>query len=237
VISVPRFELRESAPLFDRLGKPLQSDQALTMEAAGQAYGFILYRKRLGRAAKGTLEIAGLHDYGLVYQGARRLGTLDRRLHESKLESDLNAEEPLDILVENMGRVNFGPQLVNDRKGITGKVMLDSAELTGWEVFPLPLTDPQKWPFTSQPALYRGTFPLSATGDTFLDMRGWGKGIVWVNGHHLGRYWRIGPQQSLFVPAPWLKLGANEVIVLDLEDGGRRSLEGLPEAVYQTAAL
>jgi len=236
VISIPRFDLRESAPLLSRLGKPLQSDQPLTMEAAGQDYGFILYRKRLGRAARGTLEIAGLRDYGLVCQGARRLGTLDRRLHQSKLEVDLNAEEPLDILVENMGRVNFGPQLVSDRKGITGRVTLDTAELTGWEVIPLPLTDPQTWPFNSRPvrapALYRGMFRLAAAGDTFLDMRGWGKGVAWVSGHHLGRYWRIGPQQSLFVPSPWLKEGTNEVIVLDLEDRGRRSLEGLPDAMY-----
>jgi beta-galactosidase len=77
---------------------------------------------------------------------------------------------------------------------------------------------------------------LSATGDTFLDMRGWGKGIVWINGHNLGRYWRIGPQQSLFVPAPWLKRGANEIIVLDLEEGGPRSIQSATDPVYETPA-
>ena len=75
---------------------------------------------------------------------------------------------------------------------------------------------------------------MPALGDTFLDQRGWGHGRVWINGPCLGRYWKIGPQQTLFVPAPWLRQGENEAIVLDLEDGGTRSIEGLKEPVYET---
>ena len=148
------------------------------------------------------------------------------------------AGEPLDILVENMGRTNFGPLLVSDRKGIAGKVTLGGEELTGWEIYPLPLDDPGRWPFSAKsargPALFRGTFHLDRPADTFLDLRGWGKGAAWVNGHNLGRYWKIGPQQTLFVPAPWLKAGSNEAIVLDLEEGSGRSLAGLTDPVYDT---
>jgi beta-galactosidase len=68
------------------------------------------------------------------------------------------------------------------------------------------------------PALHRGTFNITTVGDTFLDLRAWTKGAVWVNGHNLGRFWNIGPQQTLFVPAPFLKPGANDIIVLDLFD-------------------
>jgi len=73
-------------------------------------------------------------------------------------------------------------------------------------------------------------------GDTFLDLRGWGKGLVWINGHHLGRYWRVGPQQSLFVPAPWLRQGANEAIVLDLLEGQTRTIESHTDPIYDTPA-
>ena len=240
MIEVPRFELRESAAVTARLPKPVRSPNPLPMEMVGQSYGFILYRKQVERAMKGTLEISEARDFALVSQGARRLGTLDRRHKQTKLEVELAAGELLDILVENLGRVNFGPHLVDDRKGIVGKVTLNGEELTGWEIFPLPFDEPSKLPFSAQAtagaALHRGMFQLTELGDCFLDMRGWGIGVAWVNGHNLGRYWKVGPQQSLFVPAPWLKKGANEVIVLDLEEGGSRSLAGGKEILYETPA-
>jgi beta-galactosidase len=135
-----------------------------------------------------------------------------------------------------MGRVNFGPRLVDDRKGIVGRVTLAGSELRGWENYPLPMTNLSGLHFSnSNPkglAFLRGQFELSSLGDTFLDMRGWGKGYVWVNGHNLGRYWRIGPQQSLFVPSLWLKKGNNQVIVLDLEPEGHPTLQGLKDPVW-----
>jgi beta-galactosidase len=82
------------------------------------------------------------------------------------------------------------------------------------------------------PAFHRGTFRLDAAGDTYFDLRGWGKGVVWVNGHNLGRFWSIGPQRTLYVPGPWLRRGANEVIVLDLEPRAAPTLEGLTAPVF-----
>jgi beta-galactosidase len=238
MVTVPRFDLTGSAQITARLPKPLLAERPITMETAGQNYGFILYRTRPAHAGKGVLEITEARDYAVVRQGTRRLGALDRRLKQTRLDVELAAGEPLDILVENMGRVNFGPQLVNDRKGVTEKVTFDGQELTGWEIYPLPLNDAASWPFVKKPAagpaLHRGTFRLDSTGDTFLDMRACGKGVAWVNGRNLGRYWRIGPQQSLFVPGVWLKKGANEVIVLDLEDRPSRWIQAGPDPVYET---
>jgi beta-galactosidase len=238
MIGIPRFELTESAPLATRLPRPQRVDRPITMEAAGQNYGFILYRTRPPKAGKGALEVVEARDYAVVTQGGRRLGTLDRRLKQTKLDVELAAGEPLDILVENMGRVNFGPELTSDRKGIVGKVTFDGQEFADWEVYPLPLDDAAKWPYAAKasasPSLYRGKFQLDSVGDTFLDLRACGKGIAWINGRNLGRYWRIGPQQSLFVPASWLKKGANEMIVLDLEDRPQRSIEGRTDPVYET---
>jgi beta-galactosidase len=238
MVEIPRFELKESASLDAILGQPIKSARPQPMEAVGQNYGFILYRKRLSQALKGTLEIIEARDYAVVTQGDRFLGTLDHRLKQSSLTVDLNTAAPLDILVENLGRVNFGPNMITDRKGITEKVTLDGTELTGWEIHPLPLTDLSYLKFTAKsqvgPAFYRGTFQLNSIGDTYIDMRGWGKGCVWINGHNLGRYWRIGPQQSLFVPANWVKQGRNEIIVLDLEAGRSRSVQGIKELIFET---
>ena len=137
-----------------------------------------------------------------------------------------------------MGRVNFGPHLVDDTKGIVGKVVLAGEELKVWDIFTLPLDDLSKLRFSatakSGPAFHRATFNVTVSGDTFLDMRGWGHGFVWVNAHNLGRYWQIGPQQSLFVPAVWLKKGTNQIIVLDLENSGDRSIAGMKDPVYET---
>jgi beta-galactosidase len=236
VIEIPTFELVESARLEPLLGRPIRSERVKTMEALGQSYGFILYRTTMEKAARGRLEIKEARDYAVVSQDAKRLGVLDRRLRQSALDVDLEAGVPLDILVENMGRINFGPHLVDDRKGITERVTLDGKELTGWEIYPLPLTDLSPLRFTSArepaPAFHRGAFELNTVGDVFLDLRGWGKGCVWVNGHNLGRYWRIGPQQTLFLPGPWLQQGKNLVVVLDLEDTTHRSLTGRREPVW-----
>jgi beta-galactosidase len=237
-IEIPRFELRQAGPLVAHLGKPLHSPIPIGMEAAGQAYGYILYRKRIERVVRGTLAIGEVRDYAVLYQGAKRLGTLDRRLHQNHLDVDLEAGQPLDILVENLGRTNFGPLLTSDRKGIAGQVTLNGEELKDWEIYTLPIDHPSGWPFSAKPAkgpaLYRGVFHVKQIGDSFLDLRGWGIGAVWVNGHNLGRYWKIGPQQTLFVPAPWLLAGENQAIVLDLDEGGARSLAGLTDPVYDT---
>jgi beta-galactosidase len=237
MIEVPGFELREVAALAGLLGKPVPSEHPQTMEVLGQQYGFVLYRKRVAKPVKGLLEVKGVRDYAVVLQGARRLGLLDRRLKQESLEVNLESDKPLDILVENMGRVNFGPRLVDDRKGIVGQVTLAGSVLTGWENYPLPMTDLSALSFSiskvKEPAFFRGQFEVSSLGDTFLDMRGWGKGYVWVNGHNLGRYWKIGPQQSLFLPGFWLKGGTNQVVVLDLEPSDHRMLHGLKVNIWQ----
>jgi beta-galactosidase len=236
MIEIPSIQLAESADLEPLLRDPIPSERPQTMEALGQSYGFTLYRTKIEQATHGRLEVTEAHDYALFLQGPKLLGSLDRRLNETGLEVELAAGAPLDILVENLGRTNYGPHLGKDLKGITERVTLAGKELTGWEIYRLPLTDLSALRFgpghKPAPAFYRGSFELETVGDTFLDMRGWGKGNVCVNGHNLGRYWHIGPQQSLFVPAPWLKRGKNEVIVLDLLEVSTRSLQGRKDPLW-----
>lgn len=238
MIEIPRFELKDSASLFDSLPAAVASEQVRSMEMLGQSYGLILYRTKVTASGKVLLQITEPRDYAVVYQKRKQLGVIDRGLNQTSAEVELKATQPLDILVENMGRVNFGPNLVNERKGITESVSLNDKILTGWEIFPLPPTEIARLKFSSTPKqgplFYRGSFDVHTLGDTYFDMRGWGKGLVWVNGHNVGRYWKIGPQQSLFVPAEWMHKGKNEVVVFDYESGGEHSLAGIRQLVFET---
>ena len=126
--------------MWDLLEKPVEAGRPKTFEELQQAYGFVLYRTAARKAEKAKLEITELRDYAVIFQGGRRLGTLDRRLAESALDVTLAGDAPLDILVENMGRINFGPRLLEDHKGITRTVTLDGAELAGWSMYRLPLS-------------------------------------------------------------------------------------------------
>jgi len=236
MIEISAFELKEYATLDSLLKKSVKADEPPTMESLDQAYGFLLYRKKIGAAAKGKLSFGEIRDYAVVSQGDKRLGALDRRLKQNSLEIDIAAGKPLDVLVENMGRINFGPRLIDDRKGIMGKVKLGDQELSGWDVFRLPMADLSPLRFKKQPeantVFYRGSLDLSSVGDTFLDMSTWEKGHVWVNGHHLGRFWKIGPQQTLFVPGTWLKKGNNQVVVLDVGTPKSTSLRGVKDLIF-----
>ncbi|MDF2192461.1 beta-galactosidase family protein [Paraflavitalea sp. CAU 1676] len=242
-ITLPAIKFTNATDLFSVLPAPVKSARPLTFEALKQAYGFVLYRTLQPGGRKGMLSIKELRDYGIVFINGKRVGVLDRRKKQDSLEVDLpSGTATIDILVENMGRINFGPNLLKNEKGITSRVSLNGMELLGWQMYSLPFEGVNKLSFAKPvkikeaPVLRKGVFELAATGDTYLDMRQWGKGCVWINGHHLGRYWSIGPQQTLYVPAEWLKKGKNEVVVLELLTPGQTELTGLSKPVLDVLA-
>ena len=183
-----------------------------------------------------------------MFVDGKHIGTLDRRLGEKSIElpATANPSPVLDVLVEGMGHINFAQEII-DRKGITDRATLAGMTLMNWQVYLLPLNDPwmAAWR-TSPPAaasfsglsglsganaarpgqFFRGSFTLDRAADTFIDMTGYRKGVVWVNGHNLGRYWDIGPQTRLYCPASWLKAGQNDVIVFDLQKSDAAPLRG-----------
>jgi len=239
VIKIPPFTTKEIAPVFANLPAFVKDEHVRNMEEYHEGYGAILYRTKLSGGAAATLHINDVHDYALVFLDGRKIATLDRRRKENSCAVPATKKGAvLDILIEAMGRVNYGGAM-HDRKGITDRVLLSGAggkdlELTGWQVYPISLSNdgaPSYLKFrpgqTKMPAFHRGSFQLDSTGDTFLDVRTWGKGLVWVNGHCLGRFWDIGPTQTMHLPGPWLKKGRNEVVVLDYAGPAKNSLQGL----------
>lgn len=239
VISFPAVKLTESAPLAESFTGHIKSEKILTMEDVGQDFGYIHYETVIEKPVEGSLVIKDVRDYAVVLVDGRQVGSLDRRYRQSKIDIEIKkAPAKLEILVENVGRVNYGSDILNNHKGITEKVTINGEELTGWTVSPLPLyqADVSSYSFSKKeikgsPAFHRGYFNLDETGDCFVKTEGWGKGAAWVNGHSLGKFWNIGPQQTLYIPAPWLKEGRNEIIIFEIEDTGYRTVEGLDEPI------
>jgi beta-galactosidase len=221
---VPSIGLTTFSSVWDNLPKPVNSVQPKPFEAYNQDYGFILYTTELIGHKKGKLTVTDLHDYATIFLNGEFIGTLDRRegvnsidIPESKVMNPV-----LEILVEGMGRINFAQHLI-DRKGITDRVTLNGMTLMNWKVYNLPMDDKFIYDLRSSSRtpgkrgiFFKGNFFLGSAGDTFLDLSNFKKGIAWVNGHNLGRYWNIGPQKRLYCPASFLRQGTNEMIVFDL---------------------
>ena len=215
------------ADVLPALSAPRSDIVPRSMERLGQNYGFVLYRTELRHpAGKVTLSVERVHDRAQVFINGVEVGVLERDVNTT-LDVELPAGPVrLELLVENMGRVNYGPDL-HDRKGLLGWVRLGINKLYHWTMFPLPLQDLAALGFTpgaatQGPAFHRASFTVVSPGDCFVALPGWDKGVVWVNGFNLGRYWKRGPQQALYLPGPLLHAGDNEVIILELhgEHGG-----------------
>jgi beta-galactosidase len=225
-ISIPAFNLRPFTSIWQNLPQPIYTPQPKPMEDFDQNQGLMLYRTRLVGHKSGKLKIWEPHDYALVFLNGQFIDTVYR--DGGKWEVTLpktDVKEPvLDILVEGMGHINFA-QFMIDRKGITDRVTLNGMTLMNWETYKLPLDEKfisslrenaQAAVPNNNGRFFKGTFSLSETGDTYFDMSGYSKGVVYVNGHNLGRYWNIGPQYRLYCPASWLNKGKNEMLVFDL---------------------
>ena len=234
VITIPTVQFTECASLIQNLPKPVLSDRPMTFEQLHSPYGFVLYHAAL-QPGSGQLELKDLQDRAVVLDSGKEM---DRRLHQSS--TDLTLSSPsVDILVENLGRVNYGKQILTERKGVGG-VTWKGAEVAGpnkWANYRLPMSSLKGLRFTRDmrpgPAFYRAHFDLAQTGDTFLDMRNWNKGVVWVNGHSLGRYWKIGAQQATYVPGCWLRKGRNEIVVFELYDVENKSVTGVQNPIWE----
>lgn len=236
-ITVSPFRLGESSSLWDDLPATRHSEDPLHFEDFELETGYMLYRTRISGPVKGTLDIGEARDYAVVYLDGKQVATLDRRLgqHATALEvPDRSAR--LDILVEDTGRINYGHQFATDRKGLVFPVLLNGVKLRGWDNYPLRMAEApvRHWSSgeTAGPAFHQGTFDLTHVGDTYLDVSALGKGLIWVNGHAVGRVWNIGPQQSDYVPGCWLHKGNNTVTVFDLEDEHDPEVSGKTAHVY-----
>jgi len=229
VIEIPSIPLTEIANVLTYLGAQpkIQNAQPLTFEQLNQPYGYVLYERSFNQPISGKLEINGLRDYAVVYVNGKQAGELNRYFKNYSMDIDIPFNAKLSILVENMGRINYGSKIIYNTKGIISPVMINGIEIDGdWEMTQLPMNQTPEMKFldntpanaqtlSKKPVVYEGKFQLKETGDTFLDMSGWGKGIVFINGINIGRYWHVGPQQTLYIPGVWLNKGENTITIFE----------------------
>ena len=223
VVQLPAIKLTKTADLFEFIKKQqsVVSATPQTFESLNQGYGYVLYSRKFNQPISGTLNIRGLRDYATVYVNGEKVAELNRLKNAFTCNIDIPFNARLDILVENMGRINYGEDIIHNLKGIISPIEINDHEITGnWQMYRLPMDKVPAVVAGTQntnghPTIYEGTFNVSDTGDTFLNMKNWGKGIVFINGYNLGRYWKIGPQQTLYLPGCWLKKGVNSIVVFD----------------------
>lgn len=242
VITIPKFVLTEYAPLGNGMGSSVQSRDICSFENMDMGWGIADYSTALPKIPVGSmLTLNEPHDFAQVFVDGKYIGKIDRVKNEKTLMlPPVEKGAELCIRIEAMGRINFG-RAIKDYKGITKEVTI-SAEMDGheaswnlknWTIVPIPdnyetavkalsvgtetsKRTCQHAKLLTKAGYYRGHFTLRKPGDTFLNMEAFGKGQVYVNGHAIGRFWNIGPQQTLYLPGCWLKQGRNEVIVLDV---------------------
>lgn len=212
---------------LDLISKHYTSPYPLTMEELDQDYGFILYKTTIkGKLEALKLNLQEVRDRALVYLNGEYQGVIDRNNKQEILLSADGPESTLEILVENMARINYGP-LLKDPKGITEGVRIGNQFLFNWDIYTIPLKDIENIKYGNgnkeeYPTFYRGSFEVKEVGDTYLDFEGWEKGVVFINGFNLGRYWKAGPQKRLYLPAPLLKEGTNEIVVFELHKDNKK---------------
>ena len=239
IIEVPQFRLEKVMDLCGLVTKRVENRDVLTMEDMDCGWGMIQYTTTLPDIPrKSVLTLNDCHDYAQIWVNHQFVGSIDRVKNEKSLMlPPVKKGDVLNILVEAMGRINFG-RAIKDFKGITSDVQLqteqDGHEMTytlkhwvirtmadDYEAIKAAMASNRveakdNEAIVSDGGYFKGEFTLKKVGDTFLNFEAFGKGQVWANGHAMGRIWHIGPQQTLYVPGCWLKKGKNEVIVLDI---------------------
>lgn len=239
-ISIPPVQMNRSLNLWNLVLPSTTSAQPLSFETLNQNQGMVLYRTKLVGHKSGKLKIWEPHDYALVFLNGKFIDTVyrDGGNWEVVLPKTDVADPLVEILVEGMGHINFA-QFMIDRKGITDRVTLNGMTLMNWEMIQYPMDESfigklktissNRMIIEKEANFFKGNFELNETGDSFFDMSGYSKGILYINGHNLGRYWNKGPQKRLFCPASWLKKGKNEILVFDLHQLSAAAIEGFRE--------
>ncbi|CCY73475.1 beta-galactosidase [Eubacterium sp. CAG:115] len=212
--------------VLDKISVPVKSSYPLTMEDIGQDYGYILYRTKIRDIETvSEIRLEGAADRVQCYHNGEFVYTAFAENMWEKFEPQQKRTSGIiDLLCENTGRENFGTGLENQRKGISGGVKINDHRHFGFEIYPLPLDERQIAALDfgigyieNTPAFYRFELDIDEPCDTFLDTDGFGKGCAFVNGFNIGRFWEIGPQKRLYIPAPLLQIGKNTIVIFETE--------------------
>mgnify|MGYP005983702223 FL=1 len=222
-----RLPVQQKTSLFSNLttlSQGVSNNYPLPMEQLDQGFGYVYYQSELGQARPiEDFRLITCMDRAQVFVNQRhQLTQYDLEIGQKATFQLTEEQNQLGILVENMGRVNYSVKMNHQHKGNSDGVVVNGAFQSDWLMYSLPMDNLEELDFDQEwqqgsPAFYRFVFDVEEVGDTFVDLEGWGKGFVTVNGSNIGRYWEKGPQQRLYLPGPLLHKGENEIIVFESE--------------------
>ena len=239
VVAVRFANLRDNVSAEKPFARPMY------LEALGQNQGMAFYRTELPAGGAAELSFDRIADYAQIWLDGKRIATVDRRLGRRPIAMPQRGKSAaLEIVVEAMGHINFGKGMKYDRKGIVGEVYIDGKPLENWRIALKPLSEESVAKAKASDGRdgfagghFRAVVKLDKTADTFIDMSKWKKGTVYVNGRNIGRYWNVGPQLSLYCPAPFLKNGENQIDIVELELTEPRPIRGLARPLYRETSV
>ena len=195
-------------------------------------FGYVLYQAEITTNVESEdLELENVRDYAAVYVAGKLQGRITDN-HKKITVKTTPGKHLLQIYVENIGRITYGPEITDNSKGLSGEVTLDGNKVSNWKMIPLTI---QQYPVkdlvfedrkeTAIPGFYKGDFKIDELKKTYLDITGWGMGEVWVNQKYIGSYWEEEKQQSILIPSEDLVKGENEIVVFELKNNQQKTMK------------
>lgn len=238
-VSAQEIQMSETASLEQIYGEAQEAQELLPMNELGIEFGYALYEATVTTVDNNpVLTVENVRDYAAVYVDGKLQGWITEERKSITLQVSAG-KHTLQLYVENIGRITYGPEILDNSKGLFGSITLSDTEIENWRMIPLLVRDcaVNELNFTGQinggiPCFYKGTFVIDTFKETNLDISGWGMGEVWVNGHYVGSYWEQNAQQSIQLPATVLQEGLNYLIVFELKDNGKHIMRLSDKAIF-----
>lgn len=238
-VSAQEIQMSETASLEQIYGELQEAQELLPMNELGIEFGYTLYETTVTAEEENpVLTLENVRDYASVYVDGRLQGWITEEKKTIALQMSAG-EHTLQLYAENIGRITYGPEILDNSKGLFGSITLSGTEIENWKMIPLAVRECSvgELTFTPQanggiPCFYKGLFTVETPAETYLDVSGWGMGEVWVNGHYAGSYWEQNAQQSIQLPADILQKGTNSLIVFELKSNGKRIMRLSDKAIF-----
>ncbi len=227
IVSGQEIRMTHTAPLEQVHIETFESEELLPMNELDMEFGYVLYQAEVAvESTNPVLQLENVRDYAVVYIDDAVKGIVTD--NQKRISLDVTpGTYTLQLYAENIGRITYGPEILDNLKGLFGSITLDGEEIAGWEITPLNIKecDVSSLQFSAKststvPCFYKGTFEIQASSATYLDISGWGMGEVWINGKYMGSYWEEEKQQSIQLSAADLIQGSNEIVVFELKNHG-----------------
>lgn len=238
-VSAQEIVMQETAVLDQVFGNQIESDEPLPMNDLDIEFGYVLYQADINiESEDAVLEVENIRDYAVIYLDEKLQGVMTDNNKKLVLQTE-PGEYNLRIYVENIGRITYGPEILDNSKGLFGNICIDRESIEGWTITELKVRDAnvENLAFNPKtnanlPEFYKAYVEITEPKDMYLDVSGWGMGEAWINGQYLGSYWEEERQQSIQVPASVLKKGKNELVVFELKNNEQRDMRFSEEPVF-----